>query len=83
MIHINSVVIPTKGTAKYLDVKVLSFDISPTDGIILYWSVHDENGLMLLEGNINFPQEQYDSWGTDDSVVSDWVMTELGFTEVQ
>lgn len=83
MIHINSVVIPTKGTAKYLDVKVLSFDISPTDGIILYWSVHDENGLMLLEGNMNFPQEQYDSWGTDDSVVSDWVMTELGFTEVQ
>jgi len=83
MTHINSVVIPTKGTAKYLDVKVLSFDISPTDGIILYWSVHDENGLMLLEGNMNFPQEQYDSWGTDDSVVSDWVMTELGFTEVQ
>lgn len=83
MIQINSVVIPTKGTAKYLDVKVLSFDISPTDGIILYWSVHDENGLMLLEGNMNFPQEQYDSWGTDDSVVSDWVMTELGFTEVQ
>lgn len=100
MININDVVVPTKGTGKYLNVRTLSFDLSPTAGIILYWSLHKEElvpdesegaeegatvsqpGAILLEGNLNFPQSEYDAWGTDDSVVTDWAMTELGVTEV-
>lgn len=100
MININDVVVPTKGTGKYLDVRALSFDISPTDGIVLYWALYAEEtvpdesagaeegatiskpGIMLIEGNLNFPQSEYDTWGTDDSVVTDWALTELGFTEV-
>lgn len=100
MININDVVVPTKGTGKYLNVRALSFDLSPTDGIVLYWSLHTEEtvldesegaeegatiskpGIMLMEGNLNFPQASYDTWGTDDSVVTDWALTELGFTEV-
>jgi len=100
MIQINDVVVPTKGTGKYLNVKALSFDLSPTAGITLYWSLHAEEllpdesegaeegatvsqpGAMLMEGNLNFPQASYDTWGTDDSVVTDWVLAELGFTEL-
>jgi len=100
MININDVTVPTKGTGKYLNVKALSFDLSPTAGITLYWSLHKEEvvldesedaeegatisipGAMLMEGNLNFPQASYDTWGTDDSVVIDWALTELGFTEV-
>lgn len=100
MININDVVVPTKGTGKYLNVKVLSFDLSPTNGVTLYWSIHaealvpDESegaeegatvsqpGAMLLEGNLSYPQEEYDAWGTDDTVVTDWAMTELNVTEV-
>ena len=100
MININDVVIPTKGTAKYLNVKASSFDLSPSNGIKLTWSIHKEEivldpsedaqegdtisiaGKSLLSGTLDFPQSEYDSWGTDDSVVTDWVMTELGFTEV-
>jgi hypothetical protein len=37
---------------------------------------------MLLEGNLSMPQESYDQWGTDDTYVTDWVLTELGLTEV-
>jgi hypothetical protein len=100
MININDVVVPTKGTAKYLNVKVTSFDLSPSNGVSLTWSIHKEDivqdpsedaedgdtisvpGKSILSGTLNFPQTNYDTWGTDDTVVSDWVLTQLGFTEV-
>lgn len=93
MIEINELTIPTKGTAKYLIVTANGFSISPTTGISLYWSLHsqgsrDNDGVTeyypsetLLEGNLQFPQAQYDLWGTDDTHVTDWVLTELGLTE--
>jgi len=100
MININDVTVPTKGTGKYLNVKALSFDLSPTSGITLYWSLHKEEtvpdesegaeegatitraGAILMDGNLTFPQDQYDLWGTDDTHVTDWALTELGFTKV-
>jgi len=100
MININDVTVPTKGTGKYLNVKALSFDLSPTAGITLYWSLHTEEtvldesedaeegatitipGATLMEGNLSYPQSEYDAWGTDDTVVTDWALTELGFTKV-
>lgn len=92
MIKINDVIVPTKGTGKYLSVRALMFDITPTNGISLYWAIHVEDiatedeveikkpGAMVLEGNLNLPQEMYDTWGTDDAHVTDWVMSELGIT---
>jgi len=100
MININDVVIPTKGTGKYLNVKTIGFELSPTDGVDLYWSLHTENivldhsedaeegatisipGSKIMDGKLTLPQSNYDTWGTDDSVVTDWVLTQLGFTEV-
>lgn len=100
MININDVVVPTKGTAKYLNVKVSSFDLEPSNGIKLSWSIHKEEivldpsddaeegatisvaGKSLLSGTLDYPQSEYNSWGTDDSVVIDWVLAQLGFTEV-
>lgn len=100
MIKIQDVVVPTKGTGKYLNVRVLNFDLEPTNGISLYWAIHKEvlvpdesegaaegdtvsqPGAALLEGNLSFPQEEYNTWGTDDSHVTDWVITELNLTKV-
>ena len=96
MIKVQDVIVPTKGTGKYLNVTVLNFPITPTNGVALYWQLFTETtvlnpetqeeeskpGSMLLEGNLQFPQEEYDNWGADDSVVTDWVMTELGLTPV-
>jgi len=94
MIKIQDVVVPIKGTGKYLNVRILPFDLEPTSGIQLYWAVLAETtveeegvqttspGAMLLEGNLNFPQEQYEQWGTDDSFVTDWALSELGLTEI-
>ena len=39
-------------------------------------------GKSLLSGTLDYPQSEYNSWGTDDSVVTDWVLNQLGFTEV-
>ena len=89
MIKIQDVVVPTKGTGKYLNVRVLTFDLTPTSGISLYWSINTEQtneegevspGAMVLEGNLHMPQETYDQWGTDDSFVTDWAANELGVT---
>jgi len=92
MIQIQDVVVPTKGTGKYLNVRVLPFDLTPTAGIQLYWAVHAETttteegeevkapGAVLLEGNLHFPQEQYELWGTDDSFVTTWAAQELNLT---
>ena len=95
MIKIQDVIVPTKGTGKYINVRVLPFDLEPTNGIQLYWAVLAEAttpdsegvdqvgpGAMLLEGNLSFPQDQYELWGTDDSFVTDWVLTELNLTKI-
>jgi hypothetical protein len=42
MIKIQDVTVPTKGVGKYLNVRVLNFDLEPTNGITLYWAIHDE-----------------------------------------
>lgn len=92
MIKIQDVVIPTKGTAKYLNVRVLPFDLEPQNGIYLYWALYSEYinsedvsvpGNNLLEGNLHMEQAVYDQWGTDDSFVTNWVMTQLSLTPAE
>ena len=91
---------PANAHAYFIPDRNFSFDLSPSNGITLYWSLHAEElvpdesegaeegatvsqpGATLMEGNLSFPQSSYDAWGTDDSVVTDWAMTELGFTQV-
>jgi hypothetical protein len=93
MNKIEDLVVPTKGTGKYLEVRALTFNLTPTSGITLYWAVYtetsslDENGLevqtpgsIVLEGNLHMPQEQYELWGTDDTFVIEWAATQLYLT---
>lgn len=94
MIQIQDVTVPTKGVGKYLNVRVLNFDLEPTNGITLYWAIHAETtitdddgvettspGATLLDGNLSMPQATYDQWGVDDSYVTDWALTELNLTK--
>jgi len=94
MIKIQDVTVPTKGTGKYLNVRALTFDLEPKNGISLYWAIHSETtntdeegvdtlspGSVLLEGNLSMPQETYDQWGTDDSFVTDWALSELSLSK--
>jgi hypothetical protein len=36
---------------------------------------------MLIDGNLPMDQDTYDAWGTDDSVIVDWALQELGFVK--
>ena len=93
MNKIEDIVVPTKGTGKYLEVRALTFNLTPTSGIQLYWSINTETtvtnpegeevkapGAIVLEGNLYMPQEQYDLWGTDDTFVIEWTATQLNLT---
>ena len=93
MNKIQDIVVPTKGTGKYLEVRALTFNLTPTSGISLYWAVYTENtstdeegvetktpGSIVLEGNLHMPQEKYELWGTDDTFVIDCAATELNLT---
>jgi hypothetical protein len=93
MNKIQDIVVPTKGTGKYLEVRALTFNLTPTNGISLYWAVYSEQtntdeegvetktpGSIILEGNLHMPQEKYELWGTDDTFVIDWAATELNLT---
>lgn len=93
MNKIQDIVVPTKGTGKYLEVRALTFNLTPTSGISLYWGIYAETtstdaegvetktpGAIVLEGNLHMPQEQYDLWGTDDFFVINWAAEQLGLT---
>lgn len=73
---IQPVEIPTKGTAVSLDVTVLSFKLNSESGSS-YYKLSSESGQTLLEGNLNIPSSVFLNWGTDDSIVLDYVLSEL------
>lgn len=90
---INSVSVPGKGTGEYLDLTVLSFSLNPST-VSLYWAIKSETtstdsegaevvsvGATLTEGNLTVPAEVVSVWGTDDSVISDWAIEELGLVK--
>lgn len=96
MNKIQDIVVPTKGTGKYLEVRALTFNLTPTSGISLYWAVYTENtstdeagvetktpGSIVLEGNLHMPQEKYELWGTDDNFVIDWAAEQLSLVLIE
>jgi uncharacterized protein YycO len=87
---IKSVNVPGKGTGEYLDLTVLSFSLFPSS-VSLYWAIKAEStstnsegeevvsvGATLTEGNLSVPEAIVSTWGTDDSVIADWAIEELG-----
>lgn len=39
-----------------------------------YWSLRNENEKILAEGNCTIPQETIDTWGTDDSIIENYLV---------
>jgi hypothetical protein len=39
-----------------------------------YWALMDDNDKVLADGNHNIPQEVIDTWGTDDGVISEYLI---------
>lgn len=77
---IQPVVIPTKGTAVKLNIRVIYYELGG-DYATFYWCAQTESDLMVLEGNLDMKSPELDSWGTDDTYVVDWVLEKLNFVK--
>jgi predicted secreted protein len=68
-----------EGTATRLSVLVLNF---PTDATTCttYWQLLTEEGKVLSQDNYTLTEEQFQTWGTDNSVVNQYVAEAIGVT---
>lgn len=74
-----SVSFPLGGEVNQLDIVVNPFGLFPSE-ISVTWKVFGDT--VSKDGIIILPQSIIDVWGTDDTVVKDYVLEQLGLTEV-
>jgi len=74
-----SVNFPLDGEANKIDINVNSFGLFPSE-ISVTWKVYGDTA--SKSGVIVLPQSIVDVWGTDDTVVKDYVLQQLGLTEI-
>jgi hypothetical protein len=74
----NFVQLPLDGTATELEIRVESFPLFPTE-ISVFWKVSGTG--ISKEGSIIIPQSIINQWGTDDTVIKEYVLQQLNLTE--
>jgi hypothetical protein len=79
-VAIQPIVYPlNEGTATRLSVLVLNFETTATT-CTTYWQLLTEEGVQLSQGNYTLTEEQFQTWGTDNSVVNQYVADAIGVT---
>lgn len=78
VIPTNSVRLPLSGTVNKLDITVNSFSLFPTS-IEVLWKLSGETA--IKEGALAIPKDIVSSWGTDDTIIKDYVLEQLGLLE--
>lgn len=73
-----SVQLPLPGVVNNLQVTVSAFSLFSTS-IEVIWQLSGET--VIKEGTISLPKELISSWGTDDTIVKDYVLQQLGLVE--
>jgi hypothetical protein len=77
-VAIKPIVYPlNEGTATRLSVLVLNFETTATT-CTTYWQLLTEEGVQLSQGNYTLTEEQFLTWGTDNSVVNEYVAEAIG-----
>jgi hypothetical protein len=77
-VAIQPIVYPlNEGTATRLSVLVLNFTTDATT-CTTYWQLLTEEGKTLAQDNYTLTEEQFLTWGTDNSVVNQYVAEYLG-----
>lgn len=66
--------LPLESQADQLDITVNPFSLFPNE-ITVSWKLYGES--ISKEGNMVLPQSIIDVWGTDDTVVQDYVLQQL------
>lgn len=69
--------LPLGGEINTLEITVQPFNLFPTT-VSVSWAVTGEN--IKREGIMALPQSIVDQWGTDDTIVQNYVLQELNLT---
>ena len=75
----SSVSFPLGGEVNKLEIITNAFTLFPSE-ISVTWKVSGDT--IAKDGVIVLPQYIVDAWGTDDTVVKDYVLFQLGLTEI-
>ena len=75
----NYVQLSLENQADKLDIIVNSFSLFPSE-ITISWKLYGE--AVSKEGTIILPQSIVSQWGTDDTIVKNYVLQQLNLTEV-
>lgn len=67
------------GTATRLEVYIQQHTTTATT-CQTYWELKTEEGAVLDQGNYMLTEEQFASWGQDNSVVNEYVAEAIGVT---
>jgi hypothetical protein len=79
-VAIQPIVYPlNEGTARRMSVLVLNFETTATT-CTTYWQLLTEEGVQLSQGNYTLTEKQFQTWGTDNSVVNEYVAEAIGVT---
>jgi hypothetical protein len=79
-IEIQPVVFPlNQGTATRMTVLVLNFDTTATT-CTTYWQLLTAEGQQLAQGNYTLTEQEFANWGTDNSIVNQYVANAIGVT---
>jgi hypothetical protein len=77
-VAIQPIVYPlNEGTATRLSVLVLNFETTAVT-CTTYWQLLTEDGKQLSQGNYTLTEEEFLTWGTDNSVVNEYVADAIG-----
>jgi hypothetical protein len=69
--------LPLGGEINTLSIIVQPFNLFPTT-VLVTWIVTGQN--TIKEGVLELPQSIVDQWGTDDTIVQNYVLQELNLT---
>lgn len=47
-----------------------------------HWTIKSEQGEILAQGNCSIPEEIHAQWGTDDSIIEDYVLEQLNLEKL-
>ena len=82
MVQIKPLQIPTKGTGTQLYVQANSFPANAKT-TMLYWYIANEDGVNLLDGNLQMTEEQFAAWGEDNNYLNEIVADALNLEIVE
>ena len=74
----NIITYPLNWEAKSIEITINAFKLFP-DIVEVFWKINGDS--TSFSGSTTVPNEIISKWGTDDSIIKDYVLNQLGLLE--